>query len=173
MLNLYTPANTFQKGRGPSTGSQFEQFSMQRLTVVPSPISGGTGSVGSGWAVIWKAPPYWDKAAPHNKIYLNFISKFVSTKFASSKNYTWTRDPRGARRMQPSIGKAGSLWGGGHLNRLNVGRLYPVPPTRSHGWVLSRTSNLIKTALQIQGLVTKPMRELIRQYLKNTRMIKM
>jgi hypothetical protein len=29
---------------------------------------------------------------------------------------------------------------------------------------------LIETALQIQGLVTKPMRELIRQYLKNARL---
>ena len=28
----------------------------------------------------------------------------------------------------------------------------------------------LETALQIQGLVTKPMRELIRQYLKNTRL---
>ena len=27
---------------------------MQRLTGVPSPISGGTGWVGSGWAEIWK-----------------------------------------------------------------------------------------------------------------------
>jgi len=28
----------------------FEQISMQRLTGVPSPISGGAGTVGFGWA---------------------------------------------------------------------------------------------------------------------------
>ena len=32
---------------GPSAGSSFEQISMQRLTGVPSPISGGRG----GWGL--------------------------------------------------------------------------------------------------------------------------
>ena len=45
---LYPLAKAFQNGRGPSAGSSFEQISMQRLTGVPSPISGGTGWVGSG-----------------------------------------------------------------------------------------------------------------------------
>ena len=44
----------FKKEGGPSAGSSFEQISMQRLTGVPSPISGGTGWVGSQWAGIWK-----------------------------------------------------------------------------------------------------------------------
>ena len=44
----------FKKQGGPSAGSSFEQISMQRLTGVPSPISGGTGWVGSRWAGIWK-----------------------------------------------------------------------------------------------------------------------
>ena len=39
---------------GVFAGSSFELISMQRLTGVPSPISGGTGWVGSGWAGIWK-----------------------------------------------------------------------------------------------------------------------
>ena len=120
---------------------------MQRLTGVPSSKGDCTGWVGSGCVVIWKAPPFCDKAAPHNKIYLNFISKFVSTKFTSSKNYTWTREPRGARRMQPSIGKGGSLWGSWSFNRVNVRRPHPGSSTRSHGRGLSWTSNLIKTAL--------------------------
>ncbi len=52
---LYTPRpNALQKARGPSAGSSFEQISMQRLTGVPSPISGGTGWMGSGWTGIFK-----------------------------------------------------------------------------------------------------------------------
>ena len=42
---IYMPPlhSHFKKQRGPSAGSSFEQISMQRLTGVPSPISGGTG----------------------------------------------------------------------------------------------------------------------------------
>ena len=48
----------FKKEGGPCSGSPIEQNSMQRLTGVPSPISGGTGWVGSRWAGFLKPPPY-------------------------------------------------------------------------------------------------------------------
>jgi len=44
----------FKKQEGHFAGSSFEQNSMQRLRGVPSPISGGKGWVGSGWAGIFK-----------------------------------------------------------------------------------------------------------------------
>lgn len=53
-IYIYPPPNAFQKGRGVFAGSLFEQNSMQRLTGVPSPISGSGGTVGSGWAGIEK-----------------------------------------------------------------------------------------------------------------------
>ena len=50
--SAYTPpAKEFKIEEGPSAGSPFEQISsMYRLTGVPSPISGGTDTVGSGLA---------------------------------------------------------------------------------------------------------------------------
>ena len=51
-IYIYPRHLHFKKEGGPSAGSSFEQISMQRLTGVPSPISGGTGWVGSGWAGI-------------------------------------------------------------------------------------------------------------------------
>jgi len=44
-IYLYRRLRRFKKEGGPSAGSSFEQISMQRLTGVPSPISGGTGWV--------------------------------------------------------------------------------------------------------------------------------
>ena len=55
-LNTFRPSH-FKKQGGPSAGSSFEQISMRRLTGVSSPISGGTGWVGSRWAKIWKPYP--------------------------------------------------------------------------------------------------------------------
>jgi len=46
---IYAPGRSYFKSEGGVfAGSSFEQISMQRLTGVPSPISGGTGRVGSG-----------------------------------------------------------------------------------------------------------------------------
>ena len=44
----------FKKEGGIFAGSSFEQINMQKLPGVPSPISWGTGWVGSGKAEIWK-----------------------------------------------------------------------------------------------------------------------
>ena len=53
--NLYIPRpKHLKKQGGPSAGSPFEQISMQRLTGVPSSISGGAGWVGSSRAGICK-----------------------------------------------------------------------------------------------------------------------
>ena len=53
-IYIYPRLRHFKNEGGPSAGSSFEQISMQRLTGVPSPISGGTGRVGSGWDGICK-----------------------------------------------------------------------------------------------------------------------
>ncbi len=52
------PPFVFQKARGGTfAGWSFEQISMQGLTGVPSPTSGGTGWVGSDWAGNWRPQP--------------------------------------------------------------------------------------------------------------------
>ena len=45
---IYPRPMHLKKQGGVFAGSPFEQISMQRLTGVPSPISGGAGTVGSG-----------------------------------------------------------------------------------------------------------------------------
>ena len=55
-IYIYPRLRHFKKQGGPSAGSPFEQISMQRLTGAPSPISGGGGTVGSGWVGISKPP---------------------------------------------------------------------------------------------------------------------
>ena len=42
-----------QNKGGPFAGTSFVQTKAYREAGVPSPISGGTGLVGSGWAGIW------------------------------------------------------------------------------------------------------------------------
>ena len=56
-IYTYPRPKHFKKQGGASAGSSFEQIRAQRLTGVPSPISGGTGWVGSRWAGIWNPHP--------------------------------------------------------------------------------------------------------------------
>ena len=55
--NLTTYHPTHFNKMGVSSSASFEQISMQRLTGVPTPISGGTGWVGSGQGEIGKHYP--------------------------------------------------------------------------------------------------------------------
>jgi len=104
---------------------------------------------GAGWAEISKTPFHYAEVEPHYPTLRHPTYELAINKILYPVEPS--RSKRSAKRPQPSFGKAGSTWGVGIFNRLNVRRPNPRSPTRSYGWGLSWTSGTAKGVRQRGG----------------------